>query len=134
MAEGMRGPVSRAVVSVLVQAAMSVAAWAAWLGWDQRYDVRADGTTSGPYEMWQVLGLGTTLLAVVVGAAARGHRAGAVGGTAVGLTVAAYADWSDDASGQFMVGVMLVMVGTFVASAVVTAVVDSLCPEPPPAR
>ncbi|MFG3023146.1 hypothetical protein ACGFZQ_32125 [Streptomyces sp. NPDC048254] len=119
-------PVLRMVLPALVSAAVSAAAWAAWLGWDQQYDVRADGSTSGPYEAWQVGGLVLTLLVAVGWAAARGHSAAAVGGTTAGLTLAAYVDWSGDASGLFVVGVGLVMVGTFVASAVVSAVVDVL--------
>ncbi|MEV6762544.1 hypothetical protein AB0N16_18295 [Streptomyces sp. NPDC051105] len=119
-------PVLRVVLPALALAAVSAAAWAAWLGWDQQYDARADGSTSGPYEAWQVGGLVLTLLVAVGWAAARGHSAAAVGGTTAGLTLAAYVDWSDDASGLFMVGVGLVMVGTFVASAVVSAVIDVL--------
>ncbi|MFF7473545.1 hypothetical protein [Streptomyces sp. NPDC008092] len=122
---GLKRPVLRAVVPALVLAGMSVAAWAAWLGWDQDQDVRADGSVSGPYEPWQVAGLAVTLLAAVCCTAARGHSAAAVGGTTVGLTLAAYVDWSDDASGLFVVGVALVMVGTFVASAVASAVVSA---------
>jgi hypothetical protein len=119
-------PVLRLVLPALALAAVSAAAWAAWLGWDQQYDVRADGSTSGPYEAWQVGGLVLTLLVAVGWAAARGHSAAAVGGTTAGLTLAAYVDWSGEASGLFMVGVGLVMVGTFVASAVVSAVIDVL--------
>jgi hypothetical protein len=123
---GLHKPVLRAIVPAFVQAGVSVVAWAAWLGWDQEYDVSADGAVSGPYQVWQVAGLVVTLLVAVCFGAARGHSAAAVGGTTVGLTVAACADWSDDASGLFMVGVVLVMVGSFVASAVVSAVVDTL--------
>ncbi|MFD3581916.1 hypothetical protein [Streptomyces sp. NPDC058683] len=118
--------VPRVVLPALALAAVSAAAWAAWLGWDQQYDVRADGSTSGPYEAWQVGGLVLTLLVAVGWAAARGHSAAAVGGTTAGLTLAAYVDWSGEASGLFVVGVGLVMVGTFVASAVVSAVIDVL--------
>ncbi|MGW7423079.1 hypothetical protein ACWGJB_24060 [Streptomyces sp. NPDC054813] len=123
---GLHKPVLRVVLPALTLAGVSAAAWAAWLGWDQQYDVRADGTTSGPYEVWQVGGLVLTLLVAVGWAAARGHSAAAVGGTTAGLTLAAYVDWSGDASGLFMVGVGLVMVGTFVASAVLSAVIDLL--------
>ncbi|MFF4314302.1 hypothetical protein [Streptomyces sp. NPDC001507] len=123
---GLHRPVLRAAAPALVLAGVSVVAWAAWLGWDQRQEVRADGSVSGPYEAWQVAGLAATLLAAVCCAAARGHSAAAVAGTTVGLTLAAYVDWSGEASGLFMVGVVLVMAGSFVASAVVTAVVSVL--------
>jgi hypothetical protein len=127
-------PLFRASVPACVLAGVSAAAWAAWLGWDQGYDVRPDGSTSGPYAVWQVVGLVLTLLVPVCWAAARGHSTAAVGGTTAGLTLAAYVDWSGDASGLFVVGVALVMVGSFVASAVVSAVTDTLRRDRPLTR
>ncbi|MEU6143501.1 hypothetical protein ABZ848_24500 [Streptomyces sp. NPDC047081] len=110
----------------LLPAAVSLGAWAAWLGWDQRRDVHADGTTTGPYEAWQVVGLVLTLLAAVCWAAARRQVAGAVLGTTAGLTVAAYYDWSDDAGGLYAVGVGMVMVGSLVVTTVVSNVIASV--------
>lgn len=115
-------------------AAVAVAAWAAWLGWDQRYDVRPDGSVSGPYEGWQVGGLVLTLLVAVAWATARGHSAAAVAGTTAGLALAAFVDWSGDGDGLFMVGVALVAVAAFVCSAVVSAVTDTLRGDAPPVR
>ncbi|MEU1593092.1 hypothetical protein ABZ468_09535 [Streptomyces sp. NPDC005708] len=115
----------RQLLSILVLAGVSLAAWAAWLGWDQHRDVQPDGTTTGPYEAWQVIGLVLTLLAPVYWAASRPYIAGAVLGTTVGLTVAAYYDWSDDTSGLFMVGVGMVMMGSLVVTAIVSAVIAS---------
>ncbi|MFB7758186.1 hypothetical protein ACFC18_52915, partial [Streptomyces sp. NPDC056121] len=43
-----------------------------------------------------------------------------------GLTVAAYVDWSDDASGLYMVGVGLVMVGTLIVTSALYAVIAAL--------
>ncbi|MFK0282264.1 hypothetical protein ACIQVL_17580 [Streptomyces sp. NPDC090499] len=123
---GLQMPVLRAAAPALVLAGLSVVAWAAWLGWDQQQEVRADGSVSGPYQAWQVAGLVATLLAAVCCAAARGHSAAAVAGTTAGLTLAAYVDWSGEASGLFLVGVVLVMAGSFVASAVASAVVSAL--------
>ncbi|MFG3289369.1 hypothetical protein ACGF3G_11265 [Streptomyces sp. NPDC048179] len=122
---GLQRSLLRVLVPTSVSAGVSVAAWAVWLGWDQEYDVAADGSVSGPYAVWQVAGLVVTLLLAVGWVAARGHSAAAVAGTTAGLTVAAGVDWSDDASGLFMVGVVLVMVGSFVGSAVVAAVVST---------
>jgi hypothetical protein len=112
-------------LSILVLAGVSLAAWAAWLGWDQHRDVQPDGTTTGPYEVWQVIGLVLTLLVPVCWAASRRYIAGAVLGTTVGLTVAAYYDWSDDSSGLFMVGVGMVMMGSLVVTGVVSSVIAS---------
>jgi hypothetical protein len=110
----------------LCLAVLSAALWAAWLGWDQHRDVHPDGSTTGPYEAWQVIGLVLTLLAPVCWAASRRHATEAVVGTTVGLTTAAYYDWSDDASGLFAIGVALVMLGTLGATAAVSAVTSAL--------
>lgn len=107
-------------------AALSLAGWAAWLGWDQHRDVHPDGTTTGPYEAWQVIGLVLTLLAPVYWAVSRRHATGAVLGTTAGLTVAACYDWSDDASGLYGVGVAMVMVGSLAVTAGLSAVLGSV--------
>ncbi|WP_395576109.1 hypothetical protein [Streptomyces sp. BK79] len=107
----------------LLLAGVTVALWAAWLGWDQRRDVHADGSTTGPYEAWQVVGLVLSLLVPVYWAASRRHVVGAVLGVTVGLTGAAFYDWSDDASGLFVIGVGMVMVGSFAVTTAVVAVI-----------
>ncbi|MFI6566992.1 hypothetical protein [Streptomyces sp. NPDC050534] len=122
MPQGLRKPATQ-LLSILVLAGVSLAGWAAWLGWDQHRDVQPDGTTTGPYEAWQVIGLVLTLLAAVYWAVSRRYIAGAVLGTTAGLTVAAYSDWSDDSSGLFMVGVGMVMMGSLVVTAIVSAVI-----------
>ncbi|MEU2164200.1 hypothetical protein QRN89_12105 [Streptomyces chengbuensis] len=108
-----------------VPALAASALWAVWLGWDQHRDVHPDGTTTGPYQAWQVIGLVLTLSAPVYWAASRGHIAGAVLGTTAGLTAAAFVDWSDDASGLYAVGAGMVMVGSLVATTAVSAVIAS---------
>jgi uncharacterized membrane protein (DUF4010 family) len=124
MRQGLLKPVPQLLL-ILVLVGVSLAVWAAWLGWDQHRDVQPDGTTTGPYEAWQVMGLVLTLLAPVYWAASRRYIAGAVLGTTAGLTVAAYYDWSDDSSGLFMVGVGMVMMGSLVVTAVVSSVIAS---------
>ncbi|MGY4932546.1 hypothetical protein ACWD7T_15795 [Streptomyces sp. 900116325] len=114
------------LLEILVLAALALAVWAAWLGWDQHRDVHPDGSTTGPYEAWQVIGLVLTLLPLVYWAASRRFIAGAVLGITGGLTAAAYYDWSDDSSGLFMVGVGMVMVGSLVVTAVISAVIASV--------
>ncbi|MEU0087707.1 hypothetical protein [Streptomyces sp. NPDC006274] len=109
--------------ALLVVAVVSAALWAAWLGWDQHRDVHPDGSTTGPYEVWQVAGLVLTLLAPVYWAASRRRFAGAVLGTTLGLTAAASYDWSDDAGGLFVIGVALITMGSFAATTAVSAVV-----------
>ncbi|MEU8795577.1 hypothetical protein [Streptomyces sp. NPDC048643] len=114
------------LVSILLLAGLSLGLWAAWLGWDQHRDVQPDGSTTGPYEAWQVIGLALTLLAPVYWAASRRYIAGAVAGTTAGLTIAACYDWSDDSSGLFMVGVVLVMLGTLAVTAVVSVTASAI--------
>lgn len=113
-------------MAILVPAVLALAVWAAWLGWDQHRDVQPDGSETGPYEAWQVIGLVLTLLAPVYWAASRRYIAGAVLGVTGGLTVAAYYDWSDDSSGLFMVGVGMVMMGSLVVTGVASAVIASV--------
>ncbi|MFE0257400.1 hypothetical protein [Streptomyces sp. NPDC059010] len=122
MSEVLRKPVPQ-LVSMLVLAGLSLAGWAAWLGWDQHRDVHPDGSTTGPYEAWQVIGLVLTLLVPVYWAASRWYVAGAVLGTTAGLTVGAYYDWSDDASGLFVIGVAMIMMGTLAVTTALTAMV-----------
>ncbi|MGW3337989.1 hypothetical protein ACWDCL_10985 [Streptomyces sp. NPDC001009] len=108
-------------LSVLLHAVVSAALWAAWLGWDQQRDTHPDGSTTGPYEPWQVIGLVLTLLVPVCWGVLRRHVPGTVVGTSAGLTVAAFYDWSDDATGLFMVGVTLVLLGSLAATSTVAA-------------
>ncbi|MGX1882203.1 hypothetical protein [Streptomyces sp. NPDC055287] len=121
------------LLATLVLTGVTLALWAAWLGWDQHRDVQPDGSTTGPYEAWQVIGLVLTLLAPVYWAASRRSIAGAVLGTTAGLTLAAYYDWSDDSSGLFVVGVGMVMAGSLVVTTAVSAVIVSVKRQGPPA-
>ncbi|WP_106970278.1 hypothetical protein [Kitasatospora phosalacinea] len=91
-------------------------AWAAWLGWDGEKDVLPDGTVSGPYEAWQVLGLVVTVGAAVCRSAHRGEVSAAVAGSAAGLAAAAWVDWSGEGDGLYVVGVATVLVGTLAVS------------------
>lgn len=116
---------------MLVLALVALALWAAWLGWDQHADVRPDGTTTGPYEAWQLIGLVLTLLAPVYWAASRRHVTAAVLGVTAGLTTAAFYDWSDDSSGLFVIGVGMVMAGSLLVTAAVSAVIASVKREGP---
>ncbi|MDT0609798.1 hypothetical protein [Streptomyces lancefieldiae] len=124
--EQRQAKVSHRLVSGVVAAVAASALWAAWLGWDQQRDVQPDGSTTGPYEVWQVVGLVLTLLVPVCWAAYRRHAVGAVLGVTAGLTAAAFYDWSDDSSGLFVVGVGMVMVGALAVTTGVTAAVTGL--------
>ncbi|MFI1825623.1 hypothetical protein ACH41E_04090 [Streptomyces sp. NPDC020412] len=113
------------LLTTLALTGLAAAAWAAWLGWDQQRDVEPDGYATGPYEAWQVIGLVFTLLTPVYWAAARSYVPAAVVGTTAGLAGAAYYDWSDDASGLFVIGVGLIALGTLAATGLVSGLVAS---------
>ncbi|MFI6941295.1 hypothetical protein ACIBI4_18630 [Streptomyces sp. NPDC050418] len=117
---------ARRVIATVALVALTLGAWAGWLGWDQERDVHPDGSTTGPYEAWQVIGLVLTLLVAVVLTAWRIHPAVPVVGVTAGLAGAAFHDWSDDATGLFMVGVVMVFVGSLAATSAVAAVVSAL--------
>ncbi|MCW5254531.1 hypothetical protein [Streptomyces sp. SHP 1-2] len=112
MPENLRNPASQ-LLSALLLAGFAASMWAAWLGWDQLRDVHPDGTETGPYQTWQVVGLGLSLLLPLAWAAARRLAPAAVLGPPLGLALAAYYDWSDDSSGLFAVGVFMIAVGSF---------------------
>jgi hypothetical protein len=128
MRRGLRTLLLQLLSFVLLTGA-AAGAWAAWLGWDQERPVGPHRTETGPYAVWQVAGLVVTLIVTVVVAAYVRHFVPAVLGPTVGLTFASYSDWSDDNSGLYAVGVGLIMMGTFVGSALVTVIVGALRPE-----
>ncbi|MDX3690181.1 hypothetical protein PV726_07540 [Streptomyces europaeiscabiei] len=132
MSQGPLRSLSRSVPT-LVTAVASLTMWAVWLGWDQRRDVHPDGSSTGPYEAWQVIGLVLTLLIPVVWAASRRHITGAVVGTTAGLTVASFHDWSDDASGLFGIGVTMVMLGTAAVTTGLSFLIAAIWRRPQPA-
>lgn len=125
MTNEQRNPAPLSMTIVLL-AGVAVAMWASWLGWDQHRDVHPDGSTTGPYEAWQVAGLALGLLIPVCWAALRGHGRAAVLGISGGLTLAAAYDWSDDASGLFVVGAGMVMLGSAAATGLVTLLTSTL--------
>ncbi|WP_338698758.1 hypothetical protein V2W30_21305 [Streptomyces sp. Q6] len=114
------------LLPTVVLAVLAAASWAGWLGWDQHRDVHPDGSTTGPYEAWQVVGLVLTLLPALYWAASRHGVQAAVLGTTAGLTGAAFYDWSDDASGLYMVGVIMVMLGSAAVTAIGASVIEAL--------
>ncbi|WDN52680.1 hypothetical protein [Streptomyces clavuligerus] len=110
----------------LVLALATSALWAAWLGWDQQRDVHPDGSTTGPYQPWQVIGLVLTLLPLVYAGVSRRHLTATVLGIPFGLAAAAFHDWSDDGSGLFAIGVLMVLVGSLVATGAAAAALWAL--------
>lgn len=107
-------------VLVCVLAAVTVACWFGWMGWDVSRDVDpATGRETGPYEPWQVVGCVVTLMLIGL-AAARWLPLMPIGLT---MPTAFTAGWSasaipSDDQGLWLAGAMLVfagmLIGTFV--------------------
>src|SRR5262245_26251490 len=77
----------------LVAVALTVVAYLAWLGWDQRRN--PDGT--GPYEAWQVVGLALTLAVVAAACSWRSEDLSQGMVVVVLMAAALTVPWSIDA-------------------------------------
>lgn len=110
-----------------VVAGVTLVAYLALLGWDQTRDVAPDGSTSGPYQPWQVAALVLLLAVLAVVAGAHGERAALL--TTVTMTVVFTVAFSIDAmteppehnDGLWPVGAVLVLFGTFFSAGMVSA-------------
>ncbi|WP_406318887.1 hypothetical protein OHA77_16165 [Streptosporangium sp. NBC_01639] len=103
-------------------AVATLANYLAWLGWDRQKDVLPDGSTTGPYQPWQVAGvaLGLGVLAAVAG----WRRHPVIGAAAVSLTMTvcwSVAAATSDDSGLWAVGALLVLAGTSLGTGAVAA-------------
>lgn len=98
----------------LVTAAVAGVAWFGWLGWDTGYHVDAEtGAVSGPYEVWQVAGSVATLVAAVfAGARLTSSPLPFVVAPAVYLASFAVTSAARDSTGTWLVGALLLAVGT----------------------
>ncbi|XVU21169.1 hypothetical protein ACQPZJ_28310 [Actinoplanes sp. CA-054009] len=105
----------------LAVAVLTLAAWAGWLGWESGYETDPEtGAVSGPYAWWQVAGCVLTLIVIAAVAARWAHPLV----VAAVMTVVFTAAWSakaagSDESGLWVVGAVLVAVGTSAGSVLV---------------
>ncbi|RZT87056.1 hypothetical protein EV383_3962 [Pseudonocardia sediminis] len=115
---------TRRLVGTGLLALATAASWWVWTAWDLRRDVDpVTGTSTGPWEAWQVAGVVLCLLAVVVAAARRLPAWLVVAVVPVTFTVAwSLTAASQDDSGLWAVGAVLVLLGTSAGTAVVAAV------------
>ena len=107
-----------------VGALAGASSWGAWLGWDRTasYDV-VTGTMQTPYVTLQVLGCALTVGIVTAILAARWHPVAAAGGVSVGFWLVWTVDAaSQDDSGLFAVGAMMLAIGLPAATAVAAAI------------
>lgn len=116
-----RSPGSLPLWTVLL-GGVTLAAYWALLGWDRERDVDpATGAETGPYQAWQLLGLGVVLAVLTFEAGRRGHPWLATLVVPAALTasfvVSAVTDRSSD--GLWPVGAVLVAVGSAVGTGLV---------------
>ena len=120
-------PVLRSLAGAVVLAAATVLTWWLWLGRDTEYQVDANGVESGPYTTGQVAGCVLTLLVLLVAAVLLGVRPLiAAAAMTIAFTVAWTAQASSDETGLFMVGAIMVFVGSAVGTSVVAVATGAL--------
>ncbi|MEV0754358.1 hypothetical protein [Streptosporangium sp. NPDC050280] len=106
-------PVPGTVATARIGVALAVASalnYLLWLGWDRERVVEPDGSLSGPYEAWQVVGLvaGLGILAVLAG------RLGLPRIGTLGVAGVMWLCWSIDAAmsddgGLWVVGAVMLL-------------------------
>lgn len=111
----------------VVLAILTTGNYLGWLGWDQRYDVDADGVVSGPYQPWQVVGLVAGLAALAGLAGWRRHPEVARTAIPAAMTLCFAVDAATDTNtygaSLWPVGAAMVAVGTLAGVAVVANLV-----------
>jgi hypothetical protein len=113
----------------LTVAILSAGSWFAWMGWDHQYQIDPrTQVASGPYEAWQVVGCGGSLLLLLVVALLMRVRWFIA---SPAMTVAFTAAWtataaSNDETGTSGVGTILVLTGLTVGTTVVSMIVLEL--------
>lgn len=105
-------------------ALLTASCWWAWMAWDNSYQTDpAAGTTSGPYQAWQVIGCVVCLIALGVGATVRLPAWLVVPIMPIAFTAAwSWTAASADDSGLWAVGAMLVFVGMLAGTGAVSGV------------
>ncbi|MFK5688533.1 hypothetical protein ACI3EY_02610 [Ornithinimicrobium sp. LYQ92] len=103
---------------------LGAAIWGAWLGWDRQYYLDpGSGTMQGPYRPAQVVGCGLTFLLVTAALASRWRPVAVALGTTAGFWLVWTVDAaSQDPTGLFLVGSMMLMVGLVSGSALAALV------------
>ena len=108
----------------------AVALWMAWLGWDTVLDIDPQtGTTSGPYEIWQVAGFVLAAGALAVALRTRLPAWLVVATSTAGITSGAGLSFSSDDSGLAGVGLGLVALGAAAGTSLLMLVVRLIGPR-----
>ncbi|MBE1490091.1 hypothetical protein [Plantactinospora soyae] len=110
--------------TVALAGATALVYWA-FLGWDQHKDIDpVTGAQTGPYQAWQVIGLGLVLALLVFEAGRRGRPLLASLVVSVVLTVSFGVDAATDADsdGLWPIGTALVAIGSLFGTGVVAGI------------
>lgn len=118
----------RSQVTVVVVALLSAVAWFAWLGWDHTYQIDpATHIASGPYETWQGVGSGITVIVVVLIAAGFAAPRDIAFSSALGYAFAwGWTSIPGDESGMSGVGLVMVLIGVFAGTIVAASMADAV--------
>ena len=111
--------------TALLLVVVTIAAYAALLGWDTGYDTNpVTGEVTGPYQPWQVITLALVVGALAAWAGWRGHLVVALIVLPLTLVVAflVLTVRGQDQTGLFIVGALFMLVGSAVGVGVVSGV------------
>ncbi|WP_422769239.1 hypothetical protein ACN28C_20975 [Plantactinospora sp. WMMC1484] len=103
-------------------AGLTALAYWAFLGWDQQKETDpVTGAETGPYQAWQVIGLGVVLALLVFEAGRRGRPwlAGTVVPVVLTAAFSVDAATSPNSDGLWVIGAVLVLLGSALGTGVV---------------
>lgn len=122
----------RKLLPIAVVALVSAGSWFAWLAWDTTYYLDPKtGYEAGPYEAWQAIGSGITVIVAVIIAVRFAAPARVAAAAAIGYAIAwGSTEMPGDESGMSGVGLVMILIGvgigTLVIGSAAHAVVFSL--------
>lgn len=110
----------------------TAAAYLIWLGWHASKDIHPDGSQTGPYEEWQVVGLVLTIAIITVGLGLSGHY---VASFAIPPTLTILWSWDaatlpDSGPSFWPIGAFLIGVGSIATVPVAASVVAAIASRP----
>lgn len=123
-----RRRVADRLISIAALTLLTASCWLAWMAWDDSYyNDPATGTTSGPYQAWQVIGCVLCLIALGVGATIRLAAPLVVAVMSVTFTAAwSVTAASRDETGLWIVGAMLIFVGMLCGATVISGLTTAV--------
>lgn len=115
------------ILTALLAVGGTAAAYLAWLGWDQQRDVQPDGSSTGPYRPWHVVGLVLTLAAITWSVSTARARYACCALITITLTVCFGIDAATDPDGDglWVIGAAGVLLGTGLGTILVASLFGS---------